>query len=171
MTGKLKLILGPMFAGKTSELIKEYRRYTIQHSNRCLMIKFFQDTRYSFEKIVTHDGLEQPCISVNRLDNITTEQYDVIFIDEGHFFEDIVLFVKKNIDKIIIITALSGDYEMKPFENVSKLISLTNDLVFLKAVCRKCFDDANFTKRITDESKRIVIGGKDSYMAVCRKCF
>ncbi|KAG2374781.1 hypothetical protein C9374_010525 [Naegleria lovaniensis] len=173
-TGHIQLIFGNMFAGKTSELLRRMRRYQIA-LKECVLIKYINDVRYSKESVSTHDQVQQRAIPTDRLEKIAhlVQNYDVIGIDEGQFFPDLVDFCEAaaNGGKIVIVSALDGTFQRKPFGDVLRLIPMAESVVKLKAVCMVCCKDAAFTKRITDEQQTEVIGGSDKYIAVCRECF
>jgi hypothetical protein len=99
--------------------------------------------------------------------------YDCIGIDEGQFFPDIVPFCEKmaNIGKTVIVAALDGTFQRKPFGSVLDLIPLAESVTKLSAVCMLCYNDASFTERLGDELAVEVIGGSDKYLAVCRQCY
>ena len=145
-----------------------------------MIVKYAKDVRYDEEGIATHCGMKIPAtVSTTKLEEITNnilkEDYDVIGIDEGQFFPDVVTWAEKmaNLGKVVVVAALDGTFQRKPFGNILSLIPLAEEVTKLKAVCMNCFDEAAFSKRITsdDEGKVEVIGGADKYMAVCRACF
>lgn len=108
--GKLELILGCMFSGKTSELLRRYRRYSFG-GKKCLLVKYDKDCRYSDNYIVTHDGLKHEAVNCNELSNISflIDNYDIILIDEIQFFKDAVEFYENSVDmknKILIVSGL-----------------------------------------------------------------
>ena len=145
-----------------------------------MIVKYAKDVRYDKEGIATHCGMKIPAtVSATRLEQITNDilkgDYDVVGIDEGQFFADVVLWAEKmaNMGKVVVVAALDGTFQRKPFGDILSLIPLAEEVTKLKAVCMNCFDDAAFSKRIIieDEDKVEVIGGADKYMAVCRTCF
>ena len=145
-----------------------------------MIVKYAKDVRYDQEGIATHCGMKIPAtVSTTRLElitnNILQEDYDVIGIDEGQFFPDVVSWAEKmaNLGKVVVVAALDGTFQRKPFGEILSLIPLAEEVTKLKAVCMNCFEEAAFSKRITsdDEGKVEVIGGADKYMAVCRACF
>ena len=118
--GKIRLIIGPMFSGKTSELINRYRKHTIA-GKKCLLVKYKKDTRYSNDHIVTHDGTNikaVACLKLSEIDNIIND-FDVICVDEIQFYEDGDEYCDKwanePYNKKIEVCGLNGDYERKPF--------------------------------------------------------
>lgn len=172
---RLEIILGPMFSGKSTEMLRRIRRYK-QAGQKCGVVKYDKDTRYSIEDFATHDGSTHPAIPCsNNLSSVRerVSQYSVIGIDEGQFFTDIVSFVidMLSLGKIVIIAALDGDYKQESFGSVLQLIPKCDSVVKLNAVCTLCQKDASFTCRKTQEDTLEVIGGDDKYMALCRQCW
>jgi thymidine kinase len=100
------------------------------------------------------------------------ENIDVIGIDEGQFFPDILTFADNlaNHGKIVVIAALDGTFERQPFENIVGLISRSEQVTKLTAICQTCGAEAPFTMRTSSDTQVKVIGGKDKYQSVCRKC-
>lgn len=180
----LELILGPMFANKTTDLLRRIRRHKLSEK-KILIVGNSLDTR-SGQFICTHDGIKEPIIMVERLEYIfDDEKYkecDIIAFDEMQFFEDLVESVRIMLldGKHIICSGLSGTYKQTPFENVSQLISLATDVTFLKAICvykdsngKVCGNDAPFTIKITgiheNNEKDIEVGGLELYCPRCLK--
>ncbi|KAK2949605.1 putative Thymidine kinase [Blattamonas nauphoetae] len=172
--GSIELIIGPMFSGKTTELMRRITRHRLaRHS--CLVIKFKLDTRYSFDKLSSHDRQMCPAIACSRLSEAEDHLKDVqvIGIDEGQFYPDLLQFceTQANAGRIVIISALDGDFQRKRFNDVVDLIPMAESVVKLTAVCSVCGDSASFSKRIALSSKQQLIGGMESYQAVCRRCY
>lgn len=173
-TGSFSLILGCMFSGKTSELINRYNRFSIGGKS-CIMIKYLHDNRYSVEQTVTHDGIHvvaERCEYLYQMDH-KVEQYDAIFIDEVQFYKDGHIFCDKwaNEGKTVVACGLNGTSNRKPFDIISKLLPLVDNLTYLKAICRNNGEDATFSKRVVEETGDFVIGGADKYTAVDRTHF
>lgn len=178
MSGKISLILGPMFSGKTSSMITEIKRYKIAKKN-CLIITHKSDNRYDSLKksntsIISHDKIEYTdtnIINVNKLEGIDISNYDVIGIDEIGFFDDIELIINwANQGKIIIAAGLDGDYKQESFGNIHKLIPHSEELIKKKAICMECYGEASFTHRLSNEKETIIIGSNDKYVSLCRVC-
>ncbi|KAK7794110.1 hypothetical protein R5R35_012603 [Gryllus longicercus] len=169
--GQIQVIFGPMFSGKTTELIRRLRRYEIANY-KCLIVKYANDVRYGLEAISSHDHQTLPALNAETLSGVNADDYDVIGVDEGQFFADIVSCSEKlaNKGKIVIVAALDGTYQRLPFGDILNLVPLAESVVKLSAVCMKCFKDASYTKRTTNECELEVIGGADKYMSVCREC-
>jgi thymidine kinase len=105
------------------------------------------------------------------------KEYDVIAADEGQFFPEIVEFVEELVEKmgkIVVVSALDGTYEGKPFGHVAELLPLSDQFVKLTAICHNCGQDAPFTVRRSDFIDQLgvieVVGGNDLYESVCRSC-
>lgn len=173
-TGSLELIIGPMFSGKTTELLRRIKRHSLA-KRKCVVIKYKFDTRYSVENLSTHDCSMMPAVACKRLYDVqdTVKDADVIGIDEGQFYPDLLSFCEEqaNLGKIVIISALDGTFERKRFHDVVDLIPMCESVEKLTAVCTICGGVASFSKRIVDDSSVELIGGTEKYTAVCRRCY
>lgn len=180
--GKIQLIIGPMFARKTSTMIGEIERAMIAKKT-CLIIKHTVDTRYDHLThnlaIVTHNGKifdECPITTANCLADIDEELINgsnSIAISEGQFYTDLVKYANKwaSMGKHIIIEGLSGDYKQELFEPIAKIIPYADEILHLKAICMRCLScEAAFTIRISADTEQIKVGSADIYQAVCREC-
>ncbi|MEM2207441.1 MAG: thymidine kinase [Sulfolobales archaeon] len=191
MVGGLRIIVGPMFSGKTTELLRVLRKYAIA-GYRVVLVKPSTDTRYSSSKVVSHDGLEMDALVVEsdiagfyRVRDILLE-HDVIGIDEFQFFEyskELVKFLLDlSSDRLVIVAALNLDFRGEPWEVVKEILPHADDIRVLRAVCthtgkdgKKCGRPATRTQRLLDgrpapyDSPRVLIGGRESYEARCRK--
>ncbi|KAH9621243.1 hypothetical protein KSS87_015386 [Heliosperma pusillum] len=176
-SGEIHVIVGPMFAGKTTALL---RRVTSETTNgrKVAMIKSSKDNRYAKDSVVTHDGAKFPCWALPDLasfkEKFGLEEYnqlDVIGIDEAQFFEDLYEFcciAAENDGKIVVVAGLDGDYLRRSFGSVLDVIPLADTVTKLTARCELCGKRAFFTLRKTEETKTELIGGAESYMPVCR---
>lgn len=179
--GYLKVILGCMFSGKTSELIKEYNKWAAC-GFECLMINHVSDKRYSDseEKTFSHDGKMVFSINVGDklMDFLSMEmyisRYEVILINEGQFFEDLYEFTDELVNKYnkkVFVCGLDGDFQRKKFGSLLDIIPLCDDLVKLNAICISCkCSNGIFTHRLSNEKKQTLIGAKN-YIPLCRKCY
>lgn len=174
--GSINLILGNMFSGKTTELGRRYNRYKIS-GKACIMIKYKNDTRYDNAMVVTHDNLKIEAIPCEHLSDVDeqVQNYDVICIDEGQFYDDAPEFCEKwaNQGKIVEINGLSGTFNRTPFPIISKLIPLAETVIMLNAICKKTGRCASFTKLLVENTTGGVeiIGGLDKYDAVDRHTY
>jgi thymidine kinase len=172
----LHLILGPMFSGKTTRLIQEYRKRTyIQES--VSVINYAEDIRYDATQLSTHDKVMIPCIQTLHLRSILDkiESANTILINEGQFFDDlydIVIELVENKHKNVFIFGLDGDFTRGLFGDIYRLIPLCDTLEKLSALCSQCRDGtlAIFSHRITGEQQQVSIGS-DNYIPLCRKCY
>ena len=154
----LELIIGPMYSGKTTELLRIYNRYKCIDKN-VIVITHSIDTRYR-EGICSHDS--QFCESLNLscladLDERLLRQSDVIIVEELQFFDDAFEYITFWVDrcnKIVICAGLDGDFERNPFGDVLRLIPYSDKVTKFTALCKRCNDGtpAIFSKRISSDS-------------------
>lgn len=173
-TGKIEVIIGPMFSGKSTRLIEIIRKYTYK-AKKTIMIKFHADKRYSNKsEVVTHDLVKYDSIECQNLLNSfdILKNYDVIGIDEGQFFPDLVETCEKLslLKKIVIVAALNGDFRREPFQVVSRLLSKADKIKLMKAYCFNCHKDAKFSLRIVQSNETVLIGAGEAYKPACREC-
>ncbi|XP_002733254.1 thymidine kinase, cytosolic-like [Saccoglossus kowalevskii] len=172
--GQIQVIFGPMFSGKTTELIRRIKRFQIANHS-CLIVKYANDDRYDKNGIATHDREVKAAVSATELCPLrkTAMKYDVIGIDEGQFFPDCVEFSEEMASKgkKVIVAALDGTFQRKGFGNILNLVPLAESVIKLNAVCMHCYSEASYTKRLGVETAVEIIGGTDKYMAVCRACY
>lgn len=175
ITGTIRVYLGCMFSGKTSEIIREYTRWN-KINKSAICINFDADNRYGEDDYVySHDLNKIGCIKTNKLmelDENIIQSHDVILINEGQFFDDLIDFCQLWCDrynKHIVVCGLDGDYLRKPFGQMNQLISIADEVTKLKAFCVKCNDGTHaiFTWRLSNDSNQISIG--NDYIPVCRK--
>jgi thymidine kinase len=178
--GHLTLLIGCMFAQKTTELIRRVRCYK-SIGYRVLIINYIADTRYGKDCVATHHRDTEDATCVHLLselnDEVQSGNYDAIFIDEGQFFPDIVETTKQWVDTLpikVVICGLDGDSERKPFGRFLELIPYAENVERLTAFCSICRDGtiATFSKYIKNnhtKENQVEIGGADTYKPVCRK--
>jgi thymidine kinase len=178
--GRLELIIGNMFSGKSTELIRRINKER-SISKKIVVINFSGDNRYSSNSVATHDNTKTSCLKLSKLSEITPNMinmYESFFIDEGQFFTDLYTVVKDLVDnhnKHVVVSGLDADSNRQPFGDLIKLIPICDSVDKLTAYCNKCNNGviAPFTKRInTNTTQPVVdIGGSDKYIPVCRKHF
>jgi thymidine kinase len=185
-SGHLELYIGSMFSGKSSKLIYLYKKWTLCNHTP-MVINFSLDTRYTTtaDYITSHDQSKIPCIHNTSLRNIfqplinnktiQNPEYKIILINEGQFFPDLYYWVSllvNTYNKHIYIAALNGDFQKKPFEQISLLIPEANVIEKLHAICSGCKDGtpALHSYRVSNESDRILIGS-NNYLPLCRSCY
>jgi thymidine kinase len=174
--GWIEAIVGPMFSGKSEELIRRLRRAEIARQ-RVQIFKPAIDQRYSASEIVSHSGLGI------RSDNVVTatdilDQLDprteVIGIDEGQFLgEELVEVASRLADmgKRVIVAGLDTDYLGRPFAPMPRLLAAAEEITKLLAICVRCGNPAVHTQRLVASEDLIVVGAGGLYEARCRRCF
>ena len=172
--GKIELILGPMFSGKSTRLIELMRKY-VYKAKKTIMVKFYADQRYTEKsEVVTHDLIKYDSINCKILrDSFDTfKNYDVIGIDEGQFFADLVEVCEELalMGKIVLIAALNGDFRMEPFPVIQRIIAKADKIKLLKAYCFNCHKDAKFSLRTVQSNETVLIGAGEAYKPACREC-
>jgi len=174
-TGYLKVILGPMFSGKTTELIRIYNKYW-SCNIRCCIINHISDKRYDEEKMSNHNGVMLPSHNLNQLQESLhlIVNYDIFLINEGQFFEDLYDIVNLLVNmhkKRVYVCGLDGDYKRRKFGSILDIVPLCDEVVKLKAICKKCKRKPGiFTHRLSNEQEQTVIGN-NNYMSLCRNCY
>ncbi|KAK9802022.1 hypothetical protein WJX73_002313 [Symbiochloris irregularis] len=173
--GEIQLILGPMFSGKTTELLRRVRRYKAA-ARKCFLVSYQGDTRYgSAHTVTTHDQVELPSHPVSRCEEVDNAawHHDVIAIDEGQFLPDLVEHCERwaNRGLLVIVAALNGTFQRQPFPVVVGLLPLAESITKLSAVCMTCHKEAAFTWRTAPATQVEMVGGADSYKALCRGCY
>jgi len=175
--GRITVLIGCMFAQKTTELLRRVRRYQSIGYN-VLVINFLADTRYGTECIASHDKDTERATCVDRLAAVDLlvhqGEYDVIAIDEGQFFGDLHEYVTRWADQLpvhIVVAGLSGNSNREPFGDMLRLIPHAEEVDYLTALCAVCSDGtpAMYSKRMVASTETIVIGGIESFIPVCRK--
>ena len=185
-TAYLEIILGPMYSGKTSRLVEIYKQCKFCDIP-VVVINHSIDTRYDSGEIEymlsTHDKVKIPCIkTINLLDlyadnsslNDAISFSDVILINEGQFFSDLVAFVECMLtdNKKIYVCGLDGDFKRNKFGQILDLIPLCDKVTKLTSLCSLCKNGIPgiFSKRLTQEKEQTVVGS-DIYIPVCRNCY
>lgn len=192
MTARLEVICGPMFSGKSEEMIRRLRREEIA-GRTVTVLKPAIDDRYDVEALTSHNGLKFPCRSVKKVDDIPqlTVIGQVIGIDEVQFFDapasspwaghheyritEMVEYLA--LDRIVIVAGLDRTYRGENFGAMGELMAISDRVDKLNAVCHTCGEDAIFTQRLVDgkpapfAGETVQVGGLDSYEARCRRCF
>lgn len=178
-SGYLELFLGPMWAGKSSELVGIYH-FAKDHGISCIAINHTFDLCSEQLTINTHDNITIPCVSSDTLNHIydtTTEvdyDYDIILINEGQFFPDLYEWTKymvNSLHKTIYIAGLDGDYQQTGFSNIMQLIPQADKITKLHNMCKECNSRwAIFTYRTTLHTSQI-LPGSEHYIPLCRNCY
>jgi thymidine kinase len=182
--GYLEIILGPMFSGKTTQLIQMYNNYSYIGKN-VVVINYAEDKRYHDSMLSTHDRKMIPCIMTTDIMDMwsnplhdeysTINEADVILINEGQFFKklkDVVLEMVEKYQKIVYICGLDGDFKRNKFGDLLELIPYCDKVNKLNSLCSQCKNGKKgiFSCRITRETSQVVIGS-DNYKPLCRSCY
>lgn len=191
----LKVIMGPMFSGKSSTLINDINKYRFITDKMVVVNSILDKQRHSDMKIdengigqlKTHDSKTFPAIMLKNLSELNTNKFynkkyldsSIVLIDEGQFYSDLYSFLKDELakpgNKKFIVAGLSSDIYQNPIGDIIKLIPLADDIIKLSAFCVYCKDatPGNFTKLLisSNSNSNIKVGAKEIYAPVCRKHF
>jgi len=174
--GWIEVVVGPMFSGKSEELIRRLRRAEIARQ-RVQIFKPAIDARYAANEIVSHSGLGIPSDNVFKAAEIMEKlspRTEVVGIDEAQFLGDEVVDVctkLANLGKRVIVAGLDTDYRGRPFEPMPRLLAIAEEITKLLAICVRCGNPAVHTQRLVESEELIVVGATGAYEARCRRCF
>ncbi len=174
--GWVEVICGPMFSGKSEELIRRLRRAMIARK-RVQVFKPAIDTRYGNNEIVSHGDLRMKSEVVNSGGEILDQvdwRSEVIGVDEANFMGAGLVDVAQRLadsGKQVIIAGLDTDYMGRPFVPIPDLLALAESITKTLAVCVRCGNPAKHTQRLRGADDLIVVGAADLYEARCRRCF
>ncbi len=174
-TGWIEVICGPMFSGKTEELIRRLRRAQIA-KQRVAIFKAGIDTRYEDDQLVSHSQQKIPSIGVRNAWDILThaKDADVFGVDEAQFLGIELVEVAAELAgdrKRVIIAGLDTDYRGLPFEPIPQLLAIAEYITKELAICVQCGNPAKFTQRIVESGELILVGANEAYEPRCRRCF
>jgi len=174
-SGRIEVICGSMFSGKTEELIRRLRRAVIARQT-VEIFKPLTDKRYADEDVVSHDANRLSCTPVSSAMNILLlfQGAQVIGLDEAQFFDEDVVYVCRELANKgvrVIVAGLDMDYMGRPFGYMPSLMAIADDVQKVHAICQNCGAEALFSHRITSGSNLIHLGEKDHYIPLCRSCF
>lgn len=174
--GWIEVVVGPMFSGKSEELIRRLRRAEIARQ-RVQIFKPAIDSRFAANEIVSHSGLGIPSDNVTKASEILEKlqpRTEVVGIDEAQFLGEEVLDVctkLANLGKRVIVAGLDTDFRGRPFEPMPRLLAVAEEITKLLAICVRCGNPAVHTQRLVENDELIVVGASDAYEARCRRCF
>lgn len=180
--GWIECICGSMFSGKSEELLRRIKRGVIA-KQKVLLFKPSIDNRYDENRVSTHNGNSYDSISIEKssdiLNFVKDTKYDIIGIDEIQFFDnDIVKIINKLADDGIrvIVAGLDMDFKAEPFHPMPEIMTISEMVTKLHAVCNKCGKEASRSQRLINgkpakyDDPVVVIGASESYEARCRHC-
>lgn len=173
--GWIEVICGSMFSGKTEELIRRLNRALLAQQH----VEIFKptiDNRYSKKKVVSHNDTAIHSTPVNFANDILLRsgRCDVVGIDEAQFFDNEIINVSNqlaNQGKRVIIAGLDMNFLGEPFSPMDQLMAIAEYITKVHAVCMECGSVASYSYRRTKSRQTVVLGEKDIYEALCRKCF
>ncbi|HMI52769.1 MAG TPA: thymidine kinase [Candidatus Saccharimonadales bacterium] len=174
--GWIEVVVGPMFSGKSEELIRRLRRAEYARQ-RVQIFKPTIDERYAANEIVSHSGLGISSDTVMKAEEIMDKvqpRTEVIGIDEAQFLGEGVVDVctrLANLGKRVIVTGLDTDYRGRPFEPMPRLLAVAEEITKLLAICVRCGNPAVHTQRLVESEELVVVGAAGMYEARCRRCF
>lgn len=173
--GSVEVIAGSMFSGKTEELIRRLRRAMYAG----LKVEIFKpsiDTRFSQDRVVSHDEKSIPSTPVENASSILllASGVEVVGIDEAQFFDDSLVEVCTMLADTgtrVIVAGLDMDFSGKPFGPMPALMTVAEFVSKVHAICVRCGNLAQYSHRKTEDEKVVVLGEKDIYEPLCRSCF
>jgi thymidine kinase len=179
--GWLEVVCGPMFSGKSEELIRRLRRAEIA-GQRALIVKPLIDDRYDVGHVVSHAGAKMRAVTAAASDDVRrlASGYDAVGIDEVQFFDEGVVDA---IDALVaggarvVAAGLAQDFRGLPFGAMPTLLCVAEFVDKLEAVCHRCGGPATMTQRLVEgrpapfDGATVLVGALDSYEARCRACF
>jgi thymidine kinase len=180
--GKLEVICGPMFSGKSEELIRRLKRAELGQQKVCVF-KHKLDDRMAIEYIQSHNGNKFKAIALDNPSDMNlfiSDDMQVIAIDEIQFFcTEIIPIILDLVDngKRVIVAGLDLDFRGLPFGTLPTLLALADNVTKLTAICIKCGNEAHFSQRLLNgkaakfDDPIIMVGAQEKYQARCRDCF
>ena len=184
--GNLHLIMGPMYAGKSTKLIETYNNLMKIDSekSRVIVVTHALETRYSHDKLSSHDRKEVDCIKVTDIQSINQaccstinnniQMAKYILIDEAQFFPDLIKVIElvEKYNKTVYVYGLDGDFKRNKFGTILDLVPYCNTVQKLNGKCSNCDNKSYFSWRISnDRTTQIVVGSSEKYIALCRQCY
>jgi thymidine kinase len=174
--GWIEVICGPMFSGKSEELMRRLRRAMIARK-RVQVFKPIIDDRYSADEIVSHTDIRMKSEAIGNVSEIMQRldrRTQVVGLDESNFFgQELVEIATQLADggKQVIVGGLDTDYMGRPFPPMPDLLTLAESITKTLAICMRCGNPAKHTQRLVESNDLIVVGAAGMYEARCRRCF
>lgn len=173
--GRIEVICGSMFSGKTEELIRRMRRAQFARQ-RVEIYKPAIDTRYSEDDVVSHDSHALSSTPVDSSASILlfTSEADVVGIDEAQFFDDGLIDVCNQLADSgvrVIVAGLDMDFRGRPFGPMPGLCAIADEVSKVHAICVKCGELATFSHRTVKSDRQVLLGETAQYEPLCRECY
>lgn len=178
-TGRVELICGPMFSGKTTAMMRRMKAAVMGGKRVCVIVSDL-DTRYTRKDMVSsHDGLRMQAMRVKTLKEPPLnmpDDVDLIGVDEGHFLEGLAWFCQSQalLGRDVVVAALKADADRRGWPHVMELVPIADTITTLHAVCVHCQRDASCSKRLAAPMKggsSVDVGADDKYVATCFGCW
>jgi thymidine kinase len=180
--GYLEIIMGPMYSGKTSHLLRELTIYkelglNVLYINNAIDVR--SDSTFSTHNPLINTLGGMSSIKTSNLKSIDITPYDVIGIDEAQFFpelKDFVLEIVEQYNKKVFISGLNSDFLRNPFKSIYDILPYADKVTNLHSACSMCiknkiYKTAIFSKRIVHSDQQVLVGAKEAYIPVCRQCY
>lgn len=173
--GRVEVVCGSMFSGKTEELIRRLRRAQFA-KQRVEIFKPAIDVRYSEEEVVSHEGTSIPSTPVDSSASILlmAQESDVVGIDEAQFFDEHIVEVCNELASRgirVIVAGLDLDFKGVPFGPMPALLAIADEVTKVHAICVRCGALAYVSHRIVAGEKQVLLGEKQEYEPLCRECY
>ena len=173
--GWIEVICGSMFSGKTEELIRRLKRARFA-KQEVEIFKPMIDNRYSDDEVVSHDSNAILSTPVESAQNILllASNVDVVGIDEAQFFDKALVEVCNKLADNgvrVIVAGLDMDYLGKPFGPIPNLLATAEHITKVHAICPRCGNNAQYSHRLTESDKLVLLGEQQEYEPLCRPCF
>ena len=173
--GRIEVICGSMFSGKTEELIRRMKRAQFAHQ-RVIIFKPSLDTRYSEREVVSHEGNAIPSTPIDSPASILLmgDDADVVGIDEAQFFDAGLVDVCQQLAQRgvrVIVAGLDLDFRCQPFGPMPALCAVADDVLKVHAICVRCGALAYVSHRKVADSRQVLLGEKMEYEPLCRECY
>ena len=173
--GRIEVVCGSMFSGKTEELIRRMKRAKFA-KQRVEIYKPTVDTRYSDEDVVSHDqnAIHSTPIDASGAILLLASDIDVVGIDEAQFLDDGLVDVCNELANRgvrVIIAGLDMDYKGVPFGPIPALCAIADEVTKVHAICVRCGALAYVSHRLVNNDHRVLLGEKEEYEPLCRDCY
>ena len=184
--GELHIVMGPMYSGKSTKLIETYNTLLESYTekSKIVVVTHSIETRYSMDKLSSHDRKEVECTKVSNVQSIVNactnnvsnniQLADFILIDEAQFFTDLIKVIElvETYQKTVYVYGLDGDFKRNKFGSILDLIPYCDSVVKLNGKCFHCDNNSHFSWRITkDKTTQVIVGSSNEYVALCRGCY